>query len=256
MAGPEAVALLKVPWRTLTRGLKSEVEESGIRLFANDAGQIFGVRPLKDGTLVETFLGFFQSPDELSLGLGQLLGNTLDLHEDARGVFVFPDFATPEVSRYAEVVDGAATHGFWVPVAAPERVKASIEKRMEQVVEFMAQMTALNQATRAGDDKNANRARKAIARAFDDAQKQTVRTSHPAATQIRKGGQKALKTLQSAFEGVKLDDVQLAPEWQKAADTARTLIRKDLEEISRPKRKRSTAAKRKPAAKRAKKTRR
>ncbi|MFL5320475.1 MAG: hypothetical protein ACJ790_12515, partial [Myxococcaceae bacterium] len=224
----DAIALLKVPFKSLRKGLAKQEEEAGVILFASDGGRVFGMSPLKDGTAVHTFLPFFSSPDELSLGLGQLLGERLSAHKDKRGIFVFPDRLDRKSNKYAQAVDALEPSGFWVPVASPDRVQASVEQRMEQVIEFMAQMTALNQATAAGDERHANKARKAIARAFDDAHKLTVRATHPIARQIKKRSRKAVQKLQSAFEGVKLDDVQLAPKWQEAADEARALIQKDL----------------------------
>lgn len=236
MPGPEAIALLNVRLKKVAKGLTAHEEPAeGVRLYANDAGQLLGLSELKDGTAVHTFLPFFAPADELSLGLGQLLGDVLSEHDDPRGVFVVPDHRLPDAKKYDAFIDAAETEGLWIPVAAPSRVSEAIERRTEQVVEFMAQMTALNEAHKAGDDKSVKKARKALQKAFDVAEAKAVRTAHPLARQVRKGGKKALKSLQSAFEGVKLDDVQLPAQWQKAADEARQIIQREV-----------AAAKRKP----------
>src|SRR4051812_37834169 len=112
----DAIALLEVPYKKLCKGLVKHEDESGVVLFASEGGQIFGMSPLKDATLVQTFLPFFSPPEELSLGLGQLLGDRLDQHVDPRGVFVFPDNVDPKGSRYALLLKALEPSGFWVPV--------------------------------------------------------------------------------------------------------------------------------------------
>lgn len=227
--GPEALAVLRVRYDKVARGLRAHEDPGvGVKLFANDAGQLLGLSKLKDATVVHTFLPFFSSPDELSLGVGQLLGELLRDHDDERGVFIVPDHRQPAAKSYARYVEDAEHDGLWVPLASPERVVESIEKRTEQVVEFMAQMTALNQATAAGDARSVAKAKRALKKAFDDAHSSTVRTVHPLARKVRSGGKKAIKKLKSAFEGVKLDDVQLPDQWQKAADEARAIIQKEV----------------------------
>ena len=232
MAGPEAIALLDVPLATLAKGLISQEDTGGMGLFANDSGQLLGLTRVAGGTLVYTFLPFFSSADELSLGIGQLLGDKLLAHRDLRGVFVIPDHRLPEIRSYRGLIEEGEVDGLWVPLAAPSRVSESIERRTEQVIEFMAQMTALNRAHKAGDDKSVRAARHALQRAFAQAHDATVRTSHPIASRVRKGGKKAVKSLMSAFEGVKLDGVQLPEHWQRAADEARALIQQDLAEVT------------------------
>lgn len=236
MPGPDAIALLKLRYKRLASGLvRHEDPTADVRLFANEAGQLLGLTELRNATAVHTFLPFYGSPDELSVGLGQLLGAKLAAHDDLRGVLVVPDHRLPRAKTYEAFIDAAEADGLWIPIAAPERVQQSIERRTEQVVEFMAQMSALNQAHAAGDDKSVKKARKALAHAFDDAARKTVRTSHPTAGKVRRGGKKALASLQSAFEGVKLDEVQLPSQWQQAADEARAIIQKEVKAARAPK---------------------
>lgn len=237
MAGPEAIALLRIRIKRLSKKLRAQEEPTdGVKLFATENGQLLGLSELKDGTAVHTFLPFFSSADELSLGLGQLLGDALADHDDPRGVFIAPDHRLPDAKKYDTFIAKAESDGLWVPVAAPARVSDAIARRTEQVVEFMAQMTALNQAAAAGDARSVAKAKKALLKAFNVAESKSVRTSHPIATKVRRGGKKALASLQSAFEGVKLDDVRLPAQWQKAADAARKIIQKEVNAVTGKKR--------------------
>src|SRR5687767_9831199 len=143
MAGPEALAVLHVKFDRVAKSLRAhEDPDFGVKLFANEAGQLLGLSKLKDGAIGHSLLAVFSSPDELSLGVGQLLGDVLLDHRDERGVFIVPDHRQPTAKSYESFVEDGEHDGLWVPLASPDRVVESIERRTEQVVEFMAQMTA------------------------------------------------------------------------------------------------------------------
>jgi hypothetical protein len=120
--GIDAIALVRIPSAALVGG---GIPSSRLM-------------PLRDATLVFTSAPFGADPDEVALALRHLLGDTLDLHEDDRGVLVFPDVSEIRSTTYdgviAEVGDGA----MWAPIlaadAVPDRWAGAPPGSLEQLV--------------------------------------------------------------------------------------------------------------------------
>ncbi|HZO13164.1 MAG TPA: hypothetical protein VFB62_07890 [Polyangiaceae bacterium] len=73
---------------------------------------------LDDATLVDT--GLDLSSSELAIELSETLGEALDAHDDARGVFVMPAKVQPKARSYQAVIDEVGELGMWVEkVEAP-----------------------------------------------------------------------------------------------------------------------------------------
>ena len=88
----DAVALVRIPAAALESG---GVPRSRMN-------------PLIDATLVYTGSPFGSEPDEHGIALRHLLGDTLDLHDDPRGVLIIPDVAEVQSTRYQAAVDEVA----------------------------------------------------------------------------------------------------------------------------------------------------
>jgi hypothetical protein len=84
------------------------------------------LKTLDDGVLVVTHQRFGGDLEELGSALRHLLGDALDRHDDARGVFVIPDVAEPRARTYDCVVDEIGEAGEWAPIVAAGHVPASM----------------------------------------------------------------------------------------------------------------------------------
>ncbi len=93
-------------------------------------GSPYIVRLLDDGVLVATGARFDSPPSAIGVALRLLLGEALDLHQDPRGVFVYPDVVEAQGRTYDAVLDEMGEGGFWCPMNAeagpegPEAVEA------------------------------------------------------------------------------------------------------------------------------------
>ncbi|MFT3769572.1 MAG: hypothetical protein QM820_29400 [Minicystis sp.] len=107
------------------------------------------VRKLEDALLVSTGVRFGGAPDELGLGVRAALGEALDAHQDARGVFVIPDVAEPRAKTYDGVIAEIGEAGEWAPIVAaghvPERFAGAPADSFAGLVGQM--MTALGEGT-------------------------------------------------------------------------------------------------------------
>ncbi len=84
------------------------------------------LRTLDDGVLVTTHLRFGGDLEELGLALRQLVGDALDQHDDARGVFVIPDVAEPKAQSYDAMIEEIGEAGEWAPIVSAGQVPASL----------------------------------------------------------------------------------------------------------------------------------
>jgi hypothetical protein len=119
--GMDAVALLRISHATLTKPLTAHGDPKHHVFFAAN-GVPVRITPLDDGALVWTPIRFASEPDELALGVRALVGDTLDAHDDKRGVYVFPDVASPKARGYDAVIDEVGEVGMWVPKVAKDYI--------------------------------------------------------------------------------------------------------------------------------------
>src|SRR5690348_5107163 len=109
--GIDAVCVLKLK-KNGRKLLKQRLEAAGVSLSC--------LKPLeKSAVLFSTFLRFgdaAKEPAELHAHLSALFGNDLArIHDDARGVLVFPDACEPRGRTYAAVVSEVEAAGVWIP---------------------------------------------------------------------------------------------------------------------------------------------
>lgn len=118
----DAFALLRLPHSTVT------------------ARSPEGVIVLTDAVLLETGASFAAEPAELAIGLRRLLGDALDAHDDARGVYFLPSAAVEparSAGSYAAVIEAIGEAGMWIaPVeegatARPTMVEALMARAMD-----------------------------------------------------------------------------------------------------------------------------
>lgn len=75
---------------------------------------------IEDAVLLHTSADFGSDPDELAALLGQVLGEQLAEHDDARGVFVLPSVAKPAARSYDAVIAEVGEGGEWIPLLIDE----------------------------------------------------------------------------------------------------------------------------------------
>ena len=99
-----------------------------------------GVFALADAVLVKTGASFAAEPAELAIGLRRLLGETLDAHDDTRGVYFLPAAAVEPArgaGSYAAVIEAIGEAGMWVALleegatARPTMVEALMARAMD-----------------------------------------------------------------------------------------------------------------------------
>lgn len=156
----DAVALVKIPHLSLTQSLRPN-PEAGPDAYVGVNALDVRIVSLDDGVLALTPFGFDTEPDELALGLRKLLGDALDAHDDARGIYVFPSVARPRARTYEGVIDELGELGMWVPRVSldnvPTRVaEAPADSFKAQVQDLMARVGPdtigrLEQAVASGD---------------------------------------------------------------------------------------------------------
>ena len=95
---------------------------------------------LADAVLVRTGATFAAEPHELAAGLRRMLGDRLDAHADARGVFFVPGAAREparSAGAYAAVIEAIGEAGMWVALvedvstARPTMVEALMTRAMD-----------------------------------------------------------------------------------------------------------------------------
>jgi hypothetical protein len=76
-----------------------------------------------DCSLLYTMAHFHGSaPEELALLVRQILGDGLDAHADARGIFFYPDVCEPLGDTYERIVAELQSAGVWAPKVAADFV--------------------------------------------------------------------------------------------------------------------------------------
>lgn len=78
---------------------------------------------LEDAVLFHTHARFGHEPDELAFALRAQLGDLLDAHDDARGVFLLPDVALEhamQAQRYDAVIEAIGEAGMWCPLVSAD----------------------------------------------------------------------------------------------------------------------------------------
>ncbi|MDH5491087.1 MAG: hypothetical protein OEY14_03980 [Myxococcales bacterium] len=120
----DAIALLRIPFTALDEALErqegGETDPQGepaLTIFRGEDGTSLGASPLEDATLLYTGLRFATEEAELSRRLHKALGALLERHRDSRGIYVFPDVAQPEATRYRELLEELGEGGSWIPLA-------------------------------------------------------------------------------------------------------------------------------------------
>lgn len=99
--GVDVVALLRIPSLPAPRTLY------GDELLVKHRG---------DASLLQLFTRFHgTAADEHALSLRQLLGSSLDAHDDARGILFFEDICEPRGASYEAIVEEVAGCAVWAP---------------------------------------------------------------------------------------------------------------------------------------------
>jgi len=120
----EAVALLRLPDLAPAQGEAAPAD----------------VIVLADAVLVRTGATFAAEPHELAAGLRRMLGDRLDAHDDARGVFFVPGAALEPARTaggYHAVIEAIGEAGMWVALvedvstARPTMVEALMTRAMD-----------------------------------------------------------------------------------------------------------------------------
>ena len=96
--------------------------ERRVRFEARTSRDGFFFGELEDGSDVSTSLRFFDPEPILAMNIATLLACLLDLHDDPRGVFVFPNTADAVAGRYEDRIFELRHVGRFVPrtaLAAP-----------------------------------------------------------------------------------------------------------------------------------------
>ena len=108
--GVDAVALLRIP--------KLEAPRSAF-------GAAHLVQHRGKASLLHTFNRFDgTAADEHALAVRQLLGSTLDAHDDPRGILIFPDVCEPKARSYDAIVRELGSAGVWAPKVGLDHVPA------------------------------------------------------------------------------------------------------------------------------------
>src|SRR5581483_354029 len=94
---------------------------AGREALTGQDGTPFAMATLEDAVTVWTGAPFDAEPDVLSRMAVALLGPGLDAHGDDRGLYVFPDVATPRGVNYAAVVDELGEIGMWLTLPGRTR---------------------------------------------------------------------------------------------------------------------------------------
>ncbi len=140
-----AIAVLRIPEDALLEGLGegevpigAKTPQDGRWLASAYGGSIL-MRPIDDGALVD--LGHEVGdvePAQLGAALRAHLGLLLNLHEDARGVFVYPERARPASATTADaIIEAVGELGEWIPVveeADMPGMPAGLEAMMGQML--------------------------------------------------------------------------------------------------------------------------
>jgi hypothetical protein len=161
----DAVAVLRIPIADLRKALGTYADEAqqsadkGFETLRSAAGGPLLVRAVNDATLVFTGSPVRgKDPEELGLLVQRALGDSLDAHDDARGILVFPDVVEPSGTSYSALVDEIGEAGEWVPrVAAADAQVAlpdggDLSAHLGQVMNALGpDLASLSQQLMSGD---------------------------------------------------------------------------------------------------------
>lgn len=131
----DAVLLLRVNSKAL---LRDRMERLGLPVSC--------LRPLDDGSaLLSSMVAFGATatdPFDLRAFLRTAFGDDLSLiHDDPRGVFVFPDAIEPSAQSYDAVIDAVGAAGLWVPAEplSPAEMLTRLSKLEAEVDAYVAE---------------------------------------------------------------------------------------------------------------------
>jgi hypothetical protein len=94
------------------------------------------IRKLDDGWLLH-FGRWYDADDEIAFQIRSALGETLDAHDDPRGILVFPDVASPSAHTYDGIVRELGDDARWVPRVSADFLPRSLRDAKEGSVEAM-----------------------------------------------------------------------------------------------------------------------
>ncbi len=133
------------------------------------------VSKLEDSVLVHTGVAFGSDLEMLAYGVRTIIGDALDKHDDARGIFVMPDVAKPKARTYEGVIAEVGEAGEWVPKMAageiPERLleapDGSFAAMMGQAMQALggANLADIQRALATGDYSSLEKMQEAMAAA-------------------------------------------------------------------------------------------
>jgi hypothetical protein len=134
----KAVALVKISPSSLREALRPSGGGDLPDPVDRGGGLTFRMRDLDDATLLTLSTPFDAEADDITEAVKKSVGGVIRMHNDSRGVFVFPDRAMPSASNYAGVIDEVGELGEWhsltvkpkptvkvnvAPTAAPQPAK-------------------------------------------------------------------------------------------------------------------------------------
>jgi len=125
-----SVALLRISYSTLCE-LRGIAPVSSYRLALEETKPF---APLgSDGAAFFLDVELGAPPADVSALIRGLLGDTLDIHEDCRGVFIAPDLGWPEegFDSYDEAIQFFGESGEWAPILSGERAHALALERIK-----------------------------------------------------------------------------------------------------------------------------
>ncbi len=149
------------------------------------------VKRLEDATLVHTGVGFGEDLETLAYAIRTSVGDALDHHDDARGIFVLPDVAAPKATTYDGVIEEIGEAGEWVRAMPAGEVPASLIEAPEGSFEAM-----MGQAMQALGDTNLADIQRALASGDFGALEQLQKKMAAAV-----GGEDALNALAAQLMG-------------------------------------------------------
>lgn len=112
----DAIAILHVPPTVVHEALPASKDDAALRVGKN--GEPVRVVPLADAVCVHLGVPLASEPDALADRLDDLLEDLLDVHDDARGVPVYPSTYALAAKSWAEALDELGEAADWIDVDA------------------------------------------------------------------------------------------------------------------------------------------
>jgi len=115
-----------------------ELPESTGGFTSAGAGAQLSVKLLEDGALVRTPHRFGTEPEALLAAVRTQMGRALALHEDARGLFIYPSVAEVTAADVEGVIDEVGVGGEWLAHQGKRDTVPPSAQRSPSVMELLA----------------------------------------------------------------------------------------------------------------------